>query len=417
MITIKIENIHDEQKIMNVSKSFVTKMFVIKRKKIKIDNEMIELFDDIYNQNVSELCDLIGNSIYILLIYKLSHHILLNKKSDHVKNVSLVYDKNDFNKYVENHKYPAFDTYEKLICECLQYVDDKEIINEFVTYECWSNMLYGCKEKLEILCEKNNMMNELHVEYMKTMRKAIKKSESSHYALEEIDMQNYYVCMAALRKYGNALKYIWYDKYTPKQINDFYTTAINTNPYAITNIKQQTEHLCLEAIKKKPDVFRFVKNKTLNICKEALKSDGYLIEYIDINNRTFDLCMIAVKQRGLSLKYVPHSKMSKEEYKKICMEAIKNDPYSLSYVVDQTEDICMEAIKNDISTLRFVYQTQRKKIYDEVIERNPYALIYMEDQTEELCMKAVQKDQNMLKYVKNKTESIIKLASLFDNKN
>ena len=44
-------------------------------------------------------------------------------------------------------------------------------------------------------------------------------------------------------------------------------------------------------------------------------------------------------------------KWKEESY---CLEAVKQDGYSLQYVKEQTEAVCLEAVKQDGDSLRYV---------------------------------------------------------------
>ena len=72
-----------------------------------------------------------------------------------------------------------------------------------------------------------------------------------------------------------------------------------------------------------------------------------------------------------------------EEQIKKDLEAVKQDPYAVKYVEDQTPEICLEAVKQDGDALQ-----------------------YVKDQTPEICLAAVQQDGRALGYVKNQTPEI-----------
>ena len=72
-------------------------------------------------------------------------------------------------------------------------------------------------------------------------------------------------------------------------------------------------------------------------CLEAVKRDGYALEYV--KEQTSEMCLEAVKRDGLTLKFV------KEQTPEICLEAVKQNGYALRFVKEQTPEICLEAIK------------------------------------------------------------------------
>ena len=73
---------------------------------------------------------------------------------------------------------------------------------------------------------------------------------------------------------------------------------------------------------------------------------------------------IEQKKKGKSDEVLFFEKWSD---KKQCMEAVKQDGYSLKYVKEQTEAICMEAVKQNADSLQYVKeQTVFLKIHKEV---------------------------------------------------
>ena len=67
---------------------------------------------------------------------------------------------------------------------------------------------------------------------------------------------------------------------------------------------------------------------------------------IGFNPDNINECLEAVKRDGYALQYV------KEQTPEICLEAVKTDGYALQYVKEQTKDICLEAVKTDGLALR-----------------------------------------------------------------
>jgi hypothetical protein len=71
---------------------------------------------------------------------------------------------------------------------------------------------------------------------------------------------------------------------------------------------------------------------------------------------------------------IEFAKWYDEDY---CLKAVRQDPYNLRYVHNQTEEICLEAIRQDYITL-----------------------IFVRNQTEKICLAALDQDYGCLKYVK-----------------
>jgi Domain of unknown function (DUF4116) len=74
-----------------------------------------------------------------------------------------------------------------------------------------------------------------------------------------------------------------------------------------------------------------------------------MIQLRDPNvNQTEEMCMEAVKQYGCALEYV------KNQTEKICMRAVKQNCFALRYVRNQTHAICMRALEQDICAIYYV---------------------------------------------------------------
>lgn len=67
-----------------------------------------------------------------------------------------------------------------------------------------------------------------------------------------------------------------------------------------------------------------------------------------MHNQTEEVCLRAVKQNGMSLKDV------KYQNDEICLAAVKNNGLALQYVKNQTEEICFEAVKENREALMYV---------------------------------------------------------------
>ena len=67
-----------------------------------------------------------------------------------------------------------------------------------------------------------------------------------------------------------------------------------------------------------------------------------------INNQTEEVCMAAVKQNGFTLQYVEN------QTEEICLAAVNQNGLALQLVKNQTEDICLAAVKQDGWALKYV---------------------------------------------------------------
>lgn len=87
------------------------------------------------------------------------------------------------------------------------------------------------------------------------------------------------------------------------------------------------------------DAFEYVKEKSHNICLEAVSQDGQTIKYIkdqtdDIRLIAVDIRLIAVSQNGHALAYVEN------QTSEICLSTVRSTYEALEYVKDQTLEIC-----------------------------------------------------------------------------
>ena len=53
--------------------------------------------------------------------------------------------------------------------------------------------------------------------------------------------------------------------------------------------------------------------------------------------------------------------------KKYCLEAVKQDPWALQYVKNQTEEMCLEALNQDIDIIEHVDVKKFPKVYEKYL--------------------------------------------------
>jgi hypothetical protein len=250
------------------------------------------------------------------------------------------------------------------------------------------------------------------------------------------------LCIMCVKQDGHQLEYI--KNKTPIICEE----AIKENPYSIKYIDNPSEELCILALELSKnfvfcDVFRLIKNKTINICKcylkqecsqssidgvnelfddkdliqkmyiECLPDNPSLIEYIE--EQTEEMCIDVVKQKGMLLSYV------KNKTYDICYEAVKNDGDSIIFVPHQYQsyDMCCEALK----TFTDPQIIKSMNYFDEdlaiiAVKRNTYSIKYINDQyiTEDLCIIAVKSSGHILELIDNKTYDICLHAIIQDIK-
>ncbi|CCL32311.1 hypothetical protein BN174_3960007 [Clostridioides difficile E15] len=80
---------------------------------------------------------------------------------------------------------------------------------------------------------------------------------------------------------------------------------------------EQTEELCLIAVRKQPLSLRFVEKQTEEICLEAVRRNGMALKFVD--KHTEEICIEALKQDKHSILYIDN----KEKYLKMFSNDIK----------------------------------------------------------------------------------------------
>ena len=124
-----------------------------------------------------------------------------------------------------------------------------------------------------------------------------------------------------------------------KELEQELIDKVKKDPFSLKNIKDQTEAICLAAVKQNGNILKKVKYKTHNICLEAVRENGNALRYVD--HQTKDICLAAVRNNGYALQYV------KNQIEEICIEAVRNIGNAMFYVKDQTYRICTEALNSD----------------------------------------------------------------------
>ena len=159
----------------------------------------------------------------------------------------------------------------------------------------------------------------------------------------------------------------WLKDYKGKEALRFVTPGL----IDLDHVHQQTDTICMAAVKRDPRQIRHVKEKTIDICMEAVKQDGLLIRFC---KRVWDpqgkLAMAAVKQNGNAISLVRHISID------LVMAAVKQDGFAICAI--------------DIDCIRYV--DVRDDIEMAAVKQNGYVISVVREQTPELCMAAVKED-------------------------
>lgn len=137
--------------------------------------------------------------------------------------------------------------------------------------------------------------------------------------------------------------YLYWDKFGPKvavvEIPNDARVYVEKDKFKtdrlilteIANFSEVSDWFWINILQKDSRVLKHIKNQTDELCKTAIKQNGYCIRYV--TNQTKELCMLAVQQNGMALQYVLiHTK-------EICEAAVEQNSLALEYVKHQIPDL------------------------------------------------------------------------------
>lgn len=126
---------------------------------------------------------------------------------------------------------------------------------------------------------------------------------------------------------------------------------------------------------------------------DAVRENGYVLQYIKEEAQTPALCLAAVQERGLSLQFVV------DQTPELCLAAIRQCYAALRYVREQTPELCLAAIHEDVAALEFVRE-QTPELCMTAVQRDGFALAFVREQTPALCLAAIQENEEAAQYVR-----------------
>jgi hypothetical protein len=227
--------------------------------------------------------------------------------------------------------------------------------------------------------------------------KAVKKNHNYLRYLNPNE-QTEIVCIEAVRNDGCLLQYV------NNQTHNICIEAIKNNERAFRYVHDITYEICLEAAKAMdlPDLFEIVPDKyqTKELCMNALKYNGKILQYISHEKQDEELCTYAINQNVNAFRYVNHNLQTYE----MCMYVVKNNGLMLKYVKNKAYDLCLEAVKQngyaieDVPINEFT-DDEMTYLYEEAIKNKPCALEYVINQTYEMCIYCVSEHDNSIRYV------------------
>lgn len=155
--------------------------------------------------------------------------------------------------------------------------------------------------------------------------------------------------------------------------------AVKKNGYEIEYVYKRiiTQELCDIAFEQTHWSMQYIpeKYKTKKMCEMSINYNGLFLQFIPDKYKTQKLCDIAFKSNILSFPYIPGKYMVKEN----CYRAVNFRGIYIQYVPEEiiTKDLCLEAISNDFNALKFIpnkYKTS--EFYDYVLKEKNHNKIF-----------------------------------------
>jgi len=122
----------------------------------------------------------------------------------------------------------------------------------------------------------------------------------------------------------------------------------SSNISKLINVDDQTEEMCLEAVKANQSELRYAKVQTMEICKIAMKDSGenfyYVIKTIFTEAELIELYLFAI--RNVKYTFRLEDIFNKFEYKtyEVRLETVKICPDVIYCIPDPSEEICLIAV-------------------------------------------------------------------------
>ena len=233
--------------------------------------------------------------------------------------------------------------------------------------------------------------------------------------LEHVENQTDNICIKAINGNYQAIKYV------RNQTLNVCIAAVKKNYNSIRFITNKSIEIYKQLFKKDrcEKMFMLIKEPSIEIIIEFVKASPYALnkKYINEIYHTIELYNIAIRHQGLSIRYI------RDRTPEMCLEAVKSDYKALQYIVDQTEEMCLIAVKahslelgnfftNHIKgkNIIFDYDINRDIRFDTYYEPRSHILRYVMNQNDEICLEAVKNYGLSLKFVENKTLEICMMA-------
>ena len=166
--------------------------------------------------------------------------------------------------------------------------------------------------------------------------------------------------------------------------------------------KQMSDELSLMAVRGTGEALEYIDSPSDEMCLEAVKNKGSMLEKIPDYRKTYEMCLEAVKNDGSALKYVPHKFLTEE----LCLIAFNSSGSKYSIYLRnvpqelRTDAVVEAALKHNGANIEYVSNPKPEWLMM-AVEENGYVLKYIQDKmkTNELCKRAVENRADAIKYV------------------
>lgn len=250
----------------------------------------------------------------------------------------------------------------------------------------------------------------------------------------EYEFMTFEVCLAAVQSYGPSLDDIpkkIIERFNQEEITTLCIEAVKQNGRSLEFVKNKTPEICIEAMKKDIYVLRLVPvhiekiigdDKINELCLDSIRKNHY--NFSKIPNKTFKICLEAVKICGACLYDIPYTVLldfTVDQCYEIYLEVIKNNPekyvlFSDSILTrfsdEQKYNLLLETVKRDgrrlFKDVNELQKYTKEQIYElelAAVKQCGSVLENIKDQTYELCLDAVKQTCDAFKYI---SDDIIK---------
>lgn len=191
-----------------------------------------------------------------------------------------------------------------------------------------------------------------HSQYKEMLMIAVKQDGNTlAYVFKEF--RSYKLCLESVKQEGNAIRYIvggQVDNLSAIQYQNLQLAAVKQNGMALKHIPAQEwdYELCRESINQNLAIIETIikdwKNSKLTedeynqLCHMAAGLNGRVAKLFPKEQRHFDLMLKAVENAGIALQYAEVSLLTEDQYRQLCVAAVRSMPIALMYVPDKFKD-------------------------------------------------------------------------------